>query len=564
MQNNSITWWPYLRGKFQGRSAAILFILICALFQAGANYPIPLMVRHAFDTLIPQRRMEQLVLTGVGLATLYAAGILCGVLVKRFGLKTATAAARQMRLELLDAASFRPPESSAARPIESIQRVIVYDTEKFQATAMECLTRFIPAILVTLGVLAVLFGISPVLTTMLGISVLASGYFTRKFHRKVMTTSNELHRELTYFADAVHFTLIDHDLTKTQNAENDERDRRDRLAANASAAALRKESIQTSYTQLHQGLLFGLGVLMMVIGGFMVSAGKISLGELLSFSVALAMLNVSAKTILTLVPHIIQARDSLRRICDVLNESMPEPRARPAQPLRVNFSGTIRMSEVSFHYPSGPWILEDVSLDLEPGKIVAISGPNGCGKSTLVNLILALIEPQKGSMHADDQSYEELDVSSLRRYISLVRQNPRFLPGTIFENFTYGNSISESEIQTRLDEFGIADLVASIPVPWDKYLGPDAKTLSGGQKQKLAIARALIRRPRILILDEPTNHLDGTSIQLLLETLKKKVPDLAILIVSHNRAMLGLADTVYEIRERRLRAIRPAEDILSA
>jgi ABC-type bacteriocin/lantibiotic exporter with double-glycine peptidase domain len=230
---------------------------------------------------------------------------------------------------------------------------------------------------------------------------------------------------------------------------------------------------------------------------------------------------------------------------------------------RLAFKGSVALESVSFAYGSTS-LLEDVSLCLEPGTVTAVVGPNGGGKTTLARLILGLYLPRKGRLLADGVPYSELDIADLRRSIAFTPQDPVVFAGTVWENLCYGLAESDCDEVLRASRMALVDeFVEMLPQGYDTQLGEDGGTLSGGQRQKLAIARALARRPRVLILDEPTNHLDEDSVRRLLENLGSSLARPATLIITQNRSVAETVRRRYLLKNGRLTLVAWEGDALA-
>lgn len=178
---------------------------------------------------------------------------------------------------------------------------------------------------------------------------------------------------------------------------------------------------------------------------------------------------------------------------------------------------------------------------------------NGAGKSTLVSLILALHRPWSGALFADGLSYEEIDISALRRRIGVVLQDPLTLPGTVAENIAYVRSnASEAEIRTASERATAADCIGRLDGGYEAIVGDDGLLLSGGERQRLSIARALIAQPRLLILDEPTTHLDESAIAALHANLAEMPEQPGTLTITHDRTTASRADRVVVLEHGQL------------
>jgi ATP-binding cassette subfamily B protein len=213
--------------------------------------------------------------------------------------------------------------------------------------------------------------------------------------------------------------------------------------------------------------------------------------------------------------------------------------------------GVIDFSKVSFTYPTNHKpSLTDISFSATPGKMIALVGPSGSGKSTLINLVIGFLRPTQGSIHVDGADYKELDLRTVRKFLSVVPQESVLFDGTIAENISYGLSdVSSSEIELALRDANAWDFVQAFDDGVETIVGERGARLSGGQKQRLAIARALIRNPRILILDEATSALDSESEKLIQDALSRLMKDRTTFVVAHRLSTVQEADQILVLDE---------------
>jgi ATP-binding cassette subfamily B protein len=203
-------------------------------------------------------------------------------------------------------------------------------------------------------------------------------------------------------------------------------------------------------------------------------------------------------------------------------------------------------------------VVDEVSLCLEPGKVVCLTGPNGSGKSTIVNLILGFYAPWKGEIYAGDHSYRELDMRLLRQSIGVVLQDVIIFPGTIRENITYGcSSRDQKKIGEVLNLTGCSDFIAKLPEGLETCIENRGENLSGGEMQRIAIARALLGDNKLIIFDELSSHLDRRGIKQIIENLKNYLTECSILIISHDREVIDNADEIIELMDRKVSKTDP-------
>lgn len=221
----------------------------------------------------------------------------------------------------------------------------------------------------------------------------------------------------------------------------------------------------------------------------------------------------------------------------------------------VEFEKEIEFNNVSFSYHKN--VLENLSLKIPKGQIISIFGPSGTGKTTLIDLLMALQKPETGHIKIDGQNLNEIDLSSWRTSIGLVPQDTILSNGSIYDNVTlYDNAFTEEEVWNALEQAEAKAFVQALPEGLHSVVGEHGSTLSGGQRQRIAIARALVRKPLLLILDEPTSALDQTSANLLMDTLKGLNRACTILIISHQEEVVRISDVVYKIEAGKIEALK--------
>ena len=214
-----------------------------------------------------------------------------------------------------------------------------------------------------------------------------------------------------------------------------------------------------------------------------------------------------------------RAASRWRGSLSILEEPAREPYAGTRA---ISFSGALAAEDVSFAYDRDRPLLDGVSLTVAPGEVVALVGPNGVGKSTLARLLVGLLRPQAGRVLADGVPLEELDLRALRRRIAVVEQDPYILPGTIRDNLVYAAPhADEQQLREAVRLAGATAFVDGLPQGWQTPVGDDGLLLSGGQRQTIALARALARTPALLILDEPTTSLDDRAVGHLVALLRR-------------------------------------------
>ena len=230
---------------------------------------------------------------------------------------------------------------------------------------------------------------------------------------------------------------------------------------------------------------------------------------------------------------------------------------------QVSFSRSLRFDRVGFRYAESQ-VLENISLEIPAGSFAAVIGPSGAGKTTLVDLVIGLLRPQKGEVLVDDVPMAEMDLKSWRRWIGYVPQDTVLLHDTIAANVTLSDpNLGPSDVEEALRAAGAMDFVAAMPEGMQTIVGERGSKLSGGQRQRIAIARALAHRPSLLILDEATSALDPESEKAICKTLAQLRGKVTILAISHQPALVTVADRIYRIRNQSV-TINPPEPSIVA
>jgi subfamily B ATP-binding cassette protein MsbA len=233
------------------------------------------------------------------------------------------------------------------------------------------------------------------------------------------------------------------------------------------------------------------------------------------------------------------------------------------EPVRID--GALRFENVTFAYKAdAPAVLHELSASIDAGEIVALVGPSGAGKTTIVNLVPRFYEPQSGTIRLDGIDLRRLRLETLRSAIAIVPQEPLLFSGTVAENIRYGRlDATQAEVEMAAREANAEEFVLDLPLGYDTPVGERGLRLSGGQRQRISIARAVLRDPRILILDEATSALDSHSERLIEAALDRLLPGRTTLIIAHRLSTIRRADKILYVDAGRILEAGTHEDLLA-
>jgi ATP-binding cassette subfamily B protein/subfamily B ATP-binding cassette protein MsbA len=305
---------------------------------------------------------------------------------------------------------------------------------------------------------------------------------------------------------------------------------------------------------------------LMLYGGLQVLAGHLSLGDLMMFLVYLAMLLEPIAVLATSVTQLQTNLSGFDRVLDVLDE----PREMAEHPgstsvVREQTQGRMTLEDVSFRYPgSEALVLQDISLDVRPGEMVALVGRSGAGKTTLCNLVARFYDPSQGVVRLDGVDLREYRVESYRQLLGIVEQDVFLFDGTVAQNIAYADRRAPREaIERAAQTANAVEFIRRLPEGYDTLIGERGVRLSGGQRQRLAIARAVLADPRILILDEATSNLDSESERLIQQALQSLLRSRTSFVIAHRLSTVRHADRIVVLDGGRMVEVGTHDDLMA-
>lgn len=291
-------------------------------------------------------------------------------------------------------------------------------------------------------------------------------------------------------------------------------------------------------------------LLFYIIGGYDVYTGKMTLGELLAFSFYMAWI---VRPVLSLFKTRVmynKVKVSYRRIQDLFDKEEEDQKVSK----EITFNDKIKINNLSFNYPENELsIIQNLNMSIIKNETTAIVGHSGCGKTTIVNLLLKLFNTYTGDIYIDNQNYKDLSNKKIRKFFGVITQDSFLFDGSIEHNLTmFLNKVSKDQIVQACKIADIYKYIQTLPEGFNTIIGEKGVKLSGGQKQRLAIARAILYEPKVLVLDEATSHLDNESeynIKKALESLQGKM---TILVIAHRLSTIVNADHICVMKDGKI------------
>lgn len=370
------------------------------------------------------------------------------------------------------------------------------------------------------------------------------------FGRYIRKLSKIAQDELACANIIVEETLHSINIVKAFTNESLEVNRYGNALSKVIAAALKAGRFRGGFVSFIIFALFGGIVGVVWYGASLVQSGEMPFSELMTFIFYTMFIGGSIGGLGDMYAQIQKTLGASERLLEILDEKS-EVEIKPISPL-VPIYGNISFENVAFSYPTRPdmAVLKDISLDVSAGRKIALVGYSGAGKSTIVQLLMRYYQPQGGRITVDEQNIQTFDITAYRQNIAVVPQEVMLFGGTIRENIAYGKpNATDQEIMEAARKANALEFILSFPERMETIVGERGVKLSGGQRQRIAIARAILKDPKILILDEATSSLDAESEKLVQEALDGLMENRTTIIIAHRLATVRNVDSIYVIKD---------------
>jgi ATP-binding cassette, subfamily B, bacterial len=380
----------------------------------------------------------------------------------------------------------------------------------------------------------------------------------RRFSRLIRDAAREKRRRAGSLGAVAEEGLANAGLVQTSNQEGAEQVRFERESEGIMRAELAATRLRALFAPLVELIELAGVLLVLAWGTWALSNGSLTLGGLLAFLAYLGLMYRPARDLGQVAAGVFEAAAAAERVLELLDRE-PLVHDAPAAKRLTRARGALDLEDVTFRYPgSDRSALESVSLNVEAGETLVVTGPSGSGKSTLARLLVRLYDPDEGTVRLDGIDLRELALESLRANVGLLLQEQLLFDASVRENVSYGRrGATEQELLAVARVTGLDEVAAALPHGYDTQVGQRGRALSGGQRQRVALARTLLRETPVVILDEPFSGLDDAGARRLLPGLKTFCRGRTAILISHHPIAGELSDRVVEVSGGRLIASTP-------
>ena len=376
--------------------------------------------------------------------------------------------------------------------------------------------------------------------------------FARVFGKRLRIFSEKLQDQVAQAVVVLEEVASSIKIVKSFTRENYERERFKKEIETAFERAVDKLKISSFFGPFILGLTFMVSAVLIWYGGYQVMSGVTTPGELAAFFLYALIVAGPIGTFVRLYTQIQEASGAIRRVYEIL-DTVPAI-DNPENPIFLkNITGRIQFENVSFGYRQEFKILHNISFDVQPGQTVALVGPSGAGKSTVIKLLHRFFDVSQGSIRLDEHDIRSLDRKSFLNQIALVPQETLLFGGTVKENILYGKlDATDQELEDAARKANAHDFIVGLENGYETIVGEKGAKLSGGERQRIAIARAILKDPKILVLDEATSSLDNRSEALIQEAVEKLMEGRTTFIVAHRLSTIHKADQIIVLEKGRV------------
>ncbi|MBN1043821.1 MULTISPECIES: ABC transporter ATP-binding protein [unclassified Clostridium] len=519
--------------------------LIAAFIAALCDLVYPMMTRTLVNDSIPNKNIRLIVVFAVTLLIIFLIKALCGYFMQYWGHVVGVRMQGDMRRDVFNHLQKLPNKYFDNNKTGDIMSRIINDLMEISELAHHGPEDIFISIVMLTGSFIILCTINIPLTLLIfafiPFIVLFTMYQRKKMNKafldtKVKTGAINASLENSISGISISKAFVSHETEQEKFEKGNKK------------FIFAREKAYKVMAEYFSGAGFGIDILNyvgLIGGGLFTFKGIIDIGDFMAYMLYIRLFTDPIKKLINFMEQFQNGITGFQRYMEIMNEDQ-EKNKKNAIELR-DVKGNIEFKNVGFSY-EGEKVLDDFSIDIESGKMLALVGHSGGGKTTICNLIPRFYDVMDGDIRIDGKSIYDVTLDSLRENIGIVQQEVFLFTGTIRDNILYGKTnASEEEIIKASKMANIHEFIESLPEGYDTYIGERGVKLSGGQKQRISIARVFLKNPSILILDEATSALDNTTEHIIQESLKKLCEGRTTIVVAHRLSTIQNADEIVVI-----------------
>lgn len=526
---------------------------------------IPLLMASIIDEGVTAGNIDHIKTTGLWMLLLAVVSLCLGLLSARFGAQASAGLARNLRqamFEKIQTYSFSNIDKFSTSSLITRLTTDVTNVQNAYMMILRMCSRA-PASLLVAMVLS--FSINAELASIYLVAVVVLGVLLFLIMSRAMKYFKQVFQKYDDMNASVQENVTGIRVVKAYVREDHENKKFQKASQNIYKTFLSAEKILSWNAPLMNFTVYACILLISWLGANMIVGSSLTTGELMNLLTYCMNILMSLMMLSMVFVMISMSTASMERVCEVLNET--SDLANPANPVHEVADGSISFSHVDFSYKkdSAEPVLKDVTLDIRSGETVGIIGATGSAKSSLVSLISRLYDVTAGEVRVGGRNVKDYDMASLRNQVSVVLQNNVLFSGSIYDNLRWGDPNASDEECQRACRLACADdFIRSFPDGYNTHIEQGGNNVSGGQKQRLCIARALLKKPKILILDDSTSAVDTATDANIRRAFRNEIPNTTKLIIAQRISSVQDADRILVLDEGRINGFGTHEELLAS
>lgn len=538
--------------------------VVCIIMAAGANLYLPWIIKDMIDDVLMSKDMLMLNLIAAGiLVVMFTRGVFYygqSYLVSYVGQRVII----DVRSVLFRKFQKMPLSYYDRQQTGTVMSYITNDVSAMQSAIVDNLIELVTESSILIGSLAMMIYLDWKLSLLTLMTIPLVGFAMKIFGRKLKRSSTVIQERAAEITSLLQESISAIRVVKSFVRETYEIRRFEEQNWRNFQAAMKNVKLTSLLTPTVEFLAAIAVTFIVWFGGYEVVNEVITAGELVAFltyAVNLANPVKRLSRVYAAIQRAMAAADRVFEVMDLDEKITDVPGAKPLPPIK----GQVEFKDITFSYKEGQPALQHISLKAEPGQMIALVGPSGSGKSTIANLIPRFYDVDSGTITIDGHDIRQVTADSLREQIGLVPQETMLFSTTVMENIRYGRlDATDEEVVEAARAANAEEFIKDLPEGYDTKLGERGLNLSGGQRQRLAIARAILKNPRVLILDEATSALDTESEKIVQDALDKLMVGRTSFVIAHRLSTIFNADQIFVVENGHLREHGTHEELLAA